>query len=186
VVTKHCRICGEVKPFTEFHRASGTRDGYRGECKSCFRTQQNARYAADPTPSIERVKAWQKANPDKVRASKDRRKADGRTRLTNRKSHLMRKYGLTLGQYEAMLEAQGGVCAICGRPPRDDISLHVDHDHVSGALRGLLCFLCNNSVGDLAEDPERARALARYLDDHDAEMVELAAVVKDRVQSLTG
>jgi len=83
-----------------------------------------------------------------------------------RADHLMRKYGITVEQYDAMLEGQGGGCFICGRPPRPDISLHVDHDHSTGQVRGILCFCCNNALADFQDDPallgEAASDLSRH------------------------
>jgi hypothetical protein len=93
-------------------------------------------------------------------------------------------YGITLEQYDEMLVAQGGVCAVCKREPRDDISLHVDHDHATGVIRGLLCFRCNNSLGDLGDDPEVMQAAALYLLRYDSEMVEMAVLARQRVRSL--
>jgi hypothetical protein len=56
----------------------------------------------------------------------------------------MRRYGLTIARYEEMLEGQRGVCAICdGLPSGKNKSLCVDHDHETGAVRGLLCHRCN-------------------------------------------
>jgi hypothetical protein len=74
---------------------------------------------------------------------------------------------MTIEQYDAMLEAQGGGCFICGRPPRDDISLHVDHDHSTGGVRGILCFCCNNALADFQEDRLLLRKAADYLDRQD-------------------
>lgn len=70
----------------------------------------------------------------------------------------MRKFGITIEQYEEMLVRQDGGCAICGRPP-GRISLHVDHDHETNRVGGLLCFRCNNSLGDFVDhlfQPETA------------------------------
>jgi hypothetical protein len=53
--------------------------------------------------------------------------------------------GLELAAYEARLAAQGGVCAICGRPPKTR-RLDVDHEHKTGAVRGLLCHRCNRNL----------------------------------------
>jgi hypothetical protein len=96
-------------------------------------------------------------------------------KLQERAAHLKRKYGITIEQYDAMLEAQGGGCFICGRPPREDISLHVDHDHSTGKIRGILCFCCNNALADFQEDPILLAKAAAYLDRQDhREEVELA------------
>jgi hypothetical protein len=77
-------------------------------------------------------------------------------------------YGLSAADYAALLLSQGGVCAICGLPPanqtKNDSRLHVDHDHSSDAVRGLLCRECNLGVGFFEDDPglmERAIAYLR-------------------------
>jgi hypothetical protein len=53
--------------------------------------------------------------------------------------------GLSLAEYDALLAAQGGGCAICGNPPKTR-RLDVDHDHKSGKVRGLLCHRCNRAL----------------------------------------
>ena len=80
-----------------------------------------------------------------------------------RSSHLKRKYGITLADYDAMLAAQAGGCAICGAPEPDGQSLHVDHCHDSGDVRGLLCFRCNAGLGQFDHDAERLAVAAAYL-----------------------
>ena len=69
------------------------------------------------------------------------------------------------GTYEALLAAQGGRCAICGTDTPGTIQrfFALDHDHVTGAIRGLLCYRCNIGIGNLGDDPDRLEAAARYL-----------------------
>lgn len=55
-------------------------------------------------------------------------------------------FRITPDEYDAILAAQDGGCAICGRPPREGKRLAVDHDHKTGYIRGLLCFVCNRRV----------------------------------------
>ncbi len=62
-----------------------------------------------------------------------------------RPSHLLRNFGITLEDYQALLDKQNGRCAICRRLPAKN-KLAVDHDHDTGAVRGLLCPPCNRSV----------------------------------------
>lgn len=73
-----------------------------------------------------------------------------------------RLYGLDDEAYLAMIETQGGVCAICGSSNR----LCVDHDHATGAVRQLLCDMCNKALGLVEDSPDRLRALAAYLEAH--------------------
>lgn len=80
-----------------------------------------------------------------------------------RADHLRRKFDLTLAEYERMLERLDGGCRICGRPPGDRISLHIDHDHGTGDIRGLLCVRCNNAIGLLRENPDLMRRAIRYV-----------------------
>lgn len=68
---------------------------------------------------------------------------------------------MTIDDLNAMLVTQDGVCAICLTAP----AVHVDHDHRTGAVRGLLCFRCNAALGQLDDDPLVLRRAARYLED---------------------
>lgn len=70
----------------------------------------------------------------------------------------LRKYGLSLEGYEALLAEQGGVCAICKLPETSERlnkvrRLCIDHDHETGAIRGLLCNRCNRVIGLMDDDP---------------------------------
>jgi hypothetical protein len=152
-----------TKPLDEFYANLGGRDGRRPECKACTALARRQWYEANREREIARVLAWKRDNPDRYDATQDAYRQSGKKRVSDRKSHLKRKYGITLEQYDEMLAAQGGGCAICGRPPRDDISLHVDHCHDSSDVRGLLCFRCNNALGDFDHDERLVRAAADYL-----------------------
>jgi hypothetical protein len=72
------------------------------------------------------------------------------------------RYGITIEDFEAMAESQGGVCAICGKQSLGR-HLDVDHDHASGFVRGLLCNDCNRAIGMLGDDPVVLVRAARYL-----------------------
>jgi hypothetical protein len=77
-----------------------------------------------------------------------------------------RLYGIAAEEYDALLVAQGNRCAICGSPdwPGKDNRPHVDHNHETGQIRGLLCGPCNVGLGQFKDDPERLRAAIRYLE----------------------
>ena len=85
--------------------------------------------------------------------------------LRGQDAHLRRKFGITLETYTAMLESQGGVCDICGSPPTTR-SLAVDHDHETGAVRGLLCHHCNLGIGNFQERKENFLRAIAYLEKH--------------------
>lgn len=71
------------------------------------------------------------------------------------------KYGLTGECYNQILDMQGGVCGICGCGL--DKSAHVDHDHSTGAVRGILCFRCNTALGKFRDDVVVLQAAIDYL-----------------------
>ena len=78
-------------------------------------------------------------------------------RKHTRRRMIERKYGLTPRSYEALFLSQDGVCAICGKPKK----LVVDHNHETGAVRGLLCGHCNTGIGRFADN---AGLLERAID----------------------
>lgn len=71
-----------------------------------------------------------------------------------------RNFGLTREQWQTIFDRQGGVCACCRRPLPDGFRACVDHDHVTGEIRGIICFDCNTSIGKLGDD---AAGLTRAL-----------------------
>lgn len=84
----------------------------------------------------------------------------------NARTHKLRKeYGITQAEYEAMVERQKGACAVCRRPPKTG-RLHIDHDHDSGKVRGLLCMPCNSFLGKISEDVVILKRAVAYLTGH--------------------
>ena len=79
---------------------------------------------------------------------------------STRDYHLKRRYGLTSADVDRMIEAQGGVCAIC----REREPKHVDHDHVTGSVRGVLCSCCNQALGNARDRTDILRAAIDYLE----------------------
>jgi len=156
---KQCTKCGETKSRTEFYAATGCADGLRGECKACFSARSKLWYAKNRRHVIQRVQRWRRENPERARESQRRRNAT-RTREL-REGHLRRTFGMTLRDYDAMLAAQGGGCAICGSRPANGESFHVDH--LGDVVRGILCVRCNNALGQLRETTELAEIAVDYL-----------------------
>jgi hypothetical protein len=83
-----------------------------------------------------------------------------------------RKYNLTIAEYDTMFEAQNGLCAICKCPEtvtnRGNIRmLAVDHDHITGKVRGLLCGNCNTALGKLKDDKILIKAMLEYIIEHE-------------------
>lgn len=89
-------------------------------------------YEANRQAAIDKAAAWRADNLEQAKRNA-------------RSLHLFKSYGITLDDYDAMLLAQGGVCAICAGPG-GKYGLHVDHCHTTGKVRGLLCTKCNGAL----------------------------------------
>lgn len=118
----------------------------------------------------EYLKQWRKAHPDRQRLPKGMTSSDYWKQVNARRKeytrawkrgHLLARYGLTLDAYAQLMEAQGGKCAMpfCQRSGR----LVVDHDHVTGVVRGLLCIPCNAFLGFFDRHPDLVRHVRAYL-----------------------
>lgn len=140
-------------------------------------------WSADHRPEVsEKARLWRAANRARAlairlkyeakhaakikaaAAARYRADADGRKQMI-RAARYKRLYGITIAQFDDMMRLQGGVCAICGRPPNTGRRLHVDHDHRGiKRVRGLLCTFCNLRVlGRGREDAECHEIAAWYL-----------------------
>jgi hypothetical protein len=146
--------------------------------------------AAHPSYSAQRSKAWREANPDKVRAAKLARRSNSKDAATMRRwreknarkvreTNLRNRYGITIAQWDAMFEAQGGRCWLCGEPgtapdwdhygeTRGGDVLVVEHDHAHAqadpaGVRGLAHQLCNVAAGTVDDDAEKLSTIARNL-----------------------
>lgn len=176
---KLCVKCDEWKDRSAFYAARGTKDGLRGECKACFAARAKAHYVKNKAAEVERVRRWRAANPEKYREYQARTRQSGTKALADRRGHLKRKFNLTPEQYDELLAAQNGRCAICETAPPSGTSLDVDHDHPTGKVRGLLCRNCNQGVGKFRDDPFVMTAAQAYLWNWDRE-------VPDRVRLVLG
>lgn len=107
-------------------------------------------------------KTWREQNKEHLRQYMKDWKA--RNPDYRRNSHLLKKYGITAQDYDRMLLAQGGGCAICGaKDSGRGKYFFVDHDHMTDIVRGLLCQACNTMLGHGQDDPAVLRAGAKYL-----------------------
>ena len=99
--------------------------------------------------------------------------------------HLKHRYGISANQVDEMIRDQGGVCPICGKSNPE----HVDHDHESARVRGVLCFNCNGGLGQFGDDPERLVRAQLYLEWSDMtpeERTRSSELARKRVEALRG
>lgn len=154
---KTCNECAESKPLTEFYAHPRMADGYFNRCKVCDRARARASMKQlRETPGYERPKYHHGS-------------------AYTRRVRLKSKYGTTPEAVDAMLEDQGGLCAICGTDdPGGRGFWNIDHDHGTGKIRGLLCTACNRGIGLLGDDIDRLMSAAAYLLAHRDVLKEVA------------
>lgn len=143
----------------------------RGENARERNRRATARYIKRwPDRHRARAIAYHEANRDRI--NEYRRGLRRKKPEMFRNQEMRTRYGIGLVEYDVLLEAQGGVCPICGALEPKPYGFHVDHDHKTGAVRGLLCGNCNTACGLVQDDPVRLRAAADYLearrDDYEA------------------
>lgn len=123
------------------------------------------RYHAEHREEKNRARReWAKANPEKDKAATDAWRAANLERV--KEGYLRRLYGISLAEYQALLDKQGGSCGICKGPPMgrsNGVYYHVDHDHQTGEVRGLLCSNCNTALGLFRDDVELLQKAIAYL-----------------------
>jgi hypothetical protein len=153
-------MCKEEKDLTEFGKDKYQKDGHNYSCKLCKNTKYNT---------------WARNNKDKVQVinllrkpTRDAYYKSPRGQEGYRRSHLKRTYNMTLDEYDAILESQGGVCEICKSPEthKRNSFLAVDHCHETNKIRGLLCSHCNRSIGILKENIETLQNMIEYIKKH--------------------
>ena len=103
--------------------------------------------------------------PDKKRP--ECKSCQKHTTAVYRNTYYIKRYGITLADYNRMFSDQEGLCGICGRHQIEFKNrLHVDHCHETGKVRELLCGECNTGIGSLQDDPELLRVAIEYLERH--------------------
>ena len=148
--SKGCVLCGVTKDSTKFKGR---------KCYPCYLQHEYTLRKSRPKPDDyfekKRIQGlnWQRNNKEKVAK-------------IAREVNYKKKYGITIEQYDLILEQQNGGCAICGQPCATGRFLAVDHDHATGKVRALLCKNCNTAIGLLGEDTDRMAKAIEYIQSH--------------------
>lgn len=151
ITEKKCSRCQTVKPASEFGRYDDPKQPINGwryyaHCRDCSRLVSREYGKADRSRRNRRLKEWRAKNRNAALAK------DQRARLKH-------KYGLTKQQVAALFAGQSGRCAICGQ----EKPLCIDHDHVTGKVRGGLCNRCNIVLGRYEKDLPAPKALTEKM-----------------------
>ncbi len=153
---KVCTRCHATKDWSGFYRRARSMDGFQPLCKQCQHVRDKARYESDQAIVKERSRKWVAEHPEN-------------RKLVVRKHALKRRYGLTLDDFNAILDSQGGRCAICPATTAGyGRRFYVDHDHATGKIRGLLCHGCNSGLGNFRDSMTTVQDAAAYLHHHGA------------------
>lgn len=140
---KCCKQCGQVKDAKNFDYTPTMVDGMRAVCRDCLRPQVTIR----------------------ARKYRERLRANNPNfRARDRINHRRRLYGVTPEMFDEMLHGQGGGCAICQYCPLpEERPLNIDHNHWTGAVRGLLCNNCNTGISRFKDNLELLEGAKQYL-----------------------
>lgn len=146
---KYCSRCAQDKPGTEFYKKSLPNGGYslRSYCKSCGKAERDAWRKASPKDN-ERNKEYNRTHAEEIRGKK-----------------LVKNYWPSLTWQQAIAEwnrlftLQDGLCAF----GHASDTLHVDHCHTTGKVRGLLCYNCNSGIGRFKDNVEVMQKAIEYL-----------------------
>lgn len=139
---KKCKDCQKTPEETPFPKHPGYKDGLGNRCKAC-------------------KSAWQREHYKKTRGAEHQRRKHRDPDYIRKKD--LRRFGLTIEDYERMFEDQGGLCRICKKPPTESRRLAVDHCHDSNIVRGLLCGNCNLGLGHFYDNSELLNRAIEYL-----------------------
>ena len=159
---------------SKYHKKWYTKNRVKrqAQIRAWFRTHpgksaehQRTHYRRNRAEEIAMVRQWEKDNPEKLARRLARYKP--RRQIISWK-HKLQRYGLTLLDYRKLLGAQNNRCGICGITYNESIKRYrrafdVDHDHSTGAVRGLLCMKCNGAIGLFADNITSLQRAIIYL-----------------------
>lgn len=153
--TKICTKCNKEKPTKDFYKNKKNKDGLFSSCIVCDKKRKKEQYYAN-SKIKEQQKKWRDKNKDK-------------TTIYNWRHKIKRLYKLTTKEWEIKFGIQKGCCDICGIHQSTLKSrLCVDHSHIDGKVRSLLCSRCNLLVGQLEINPALIESIKSYLEKYNA------------------
>ena len=163
--TRVCTRCNQEKLISEYRLRTGFTDRHNAWCRVCESSHSTSHvkklYHSDPEYRRKKIDESNIATKAKYHSDPEYR---SEIIKNNRKNKLLTKYDLTEQQYDAMVIAQNNVCKICGLPDKKRLS--VDHSHLTGKVRGLLCGTCNRGIGYFKDNPLFMRNAATYVEEN--------------------
>ena len=145
-ILKVCRGCFDKKPIEQFVRESRRRTGYGPLCLPCGNTADQAK--RDANPELYR-KISRRTRLSAAGLEAERRKYVNGGKFRTLEQQFRKRYAIDFHDWALMYERQSGRCGVCENVLTFDRMTHVDHDHTTGRVRGLLCHRCNILSGYL-------------------------------------
>jgi hypothetical protein len=142
-----CKRCGKIKSLDNFYKELHK----EGRCKECVSEIRRKEYSDKKETKLNSVRSYRIANPEKIRDTK-----------------LKQAYGVGIDYFNTKLTEQGGVCAGCKRNVKTiwrgkEVSMALDHNHITKTPRGVLCIKCNRALGLLEENEKTFLNLIDYI-----------------------
>ena len=178
---KRCSKCKVEKLEADFYKNKRKKDGLECSCKMCANAVREPRkhqyYEQHRAKVIQQTKDWRKNNKERKKFNDRKWKLKNSEKVvaytmrfrknnpTAQRASNLKKYGLTIEQYNELFVVQNGLCAICktsGKIIRGR-SLYVDHNHETKQVRGLLCHNCNFGIGNFKENIDSLLSAVKYL-----------------------
>mgnify|MGYP001496370973 CR=1 FL=1 len=165
---KTCSKCKNNFNLDFFHKDKSKKDGLSSSCKECsLKTKSNYRKRKRKYLSAMSMEYYKNNKDVILQQYRDKYKNNDEWRNRKKNTQLIKEYGITLDDYNNLLEKQNYKCAICGRNFKDAIKgLYIDHNHETGKIRGLLCLQCNSAIGMLNENINTLTKAISYLKDN--------------------
>ena len=134
-------------------------------CKNCYDKLLKSENPDFKKHQYENHKKWEESHKERIKEYNKTRQLlyAERDRANGRKNWLKKKYNLTVAEYLALERASNNTCYIYGRAPYKGKHLHIDHDHKTGKVRGLLCARCNWYLATIEKDLEILNKIKNYL-----------------------
>lgn len=169
---KSCNKCGALKALSEFPKNKNYADGHRNDCRECYRAYNQTYRAENLEAARARAREWVNTHAEQARTSNANYRNSEQGLFMRDERKMMQLYGLTVQERDALFEKQGRRCACCRNDTPSGRGWHIDHDHVTGAVRGILCFKCNTGIGMLGDNVEGVCAASAYLNGSTTESIE--------------
>ncbi len=169
---KTCSKCKKRKPISKFYKDKTAKNGYRNWCKECRKKYEEIHYQNNKEKILKQHKKYQENHKKEILQYAKQYRETHKTEIKKwRQTHkkqikikfMLKTYGISLTEYNEILKKQKRLCAICGKKFKNSGDCHIDHNHKTGKVGGLLCGKCNRGIGMFEENISILENAIKYL-----------------------